>query len=221
MTNDQTVKQASAKDVLLVQAFADLEWLVEDNRANPAAVELATRHRTAHSGEGRETCVNCDGVGITRDDNPCMACGGSGTRGVSAPTQRMEKTLGAKFVASGEGRSNGAGEGLAAELAKLRSAYDRALSQADGADHKPIIIGNYGDLALQALPRFIAALSAHQGEVERLRKALAAIAREVEVANDVIRLERDLSGSGRVKVATAIHRIRELVALAQAEAGGE
>lgn len=54
-----------------------------------------------------------------------------------------------------------------------------------------------------------------------LSAALTKIAREVEVVSGVIRLERDLSGTGRLKVSTAIHRIRELVALAQAEAGGE
>lgn len=41
----------------------------------------------------------------------------------------------------------------------LLEAHNRAMAQADGADHKLIIIGNNGDLALQLLPHFIAALS--------------------------------------------------------------
>lgn len=50
----------------------------------------------------------------------------------------------------------------------------------------------------------IAALSA---ENERLRKALERVAAEAKTANDVIRMNRDGGGNGRVKVATAMHRI--------------
>lgn len=43
---------------------------------------------------------------------------------------------------------------------------------------------------------------------------LEEIAREAATANEVIRLGREREGSGRVKVATALHRISELAARA-------
>ncbi len=45
---------------------------------------------------------------------------------------------------------------------------------------------------------------------ERLRKVLASIAQEARTANSVIAMKRDGSGSGRVKVATAMHRIERM-----------
>lgn len=44
--------------------------------------------------------------------------------------------------------------------------------------------------------------------------ALAAILKEATIANDVIRLKRDKSGQGRIKVATAMHRIAAIAAAA-------
>lgn len=43
-TTDVIVTQA---DRLLVDRFDHLEWLSEDGRQNPAALDLAARHRTA------------------------------------------------------------------------------------------------------------------------------------------------------------------------------
>ena len=45
-----------------------------------------------------------------------------------------------------------------------------------------------------------------------MRQALATIKAEADIANEVIRLRRDQEGSGRVKVATALHRIAETAA---------
>jgi hypothetical protein len=42
---------------------------------------------------------------------------------------------------------------------------------------------------------------------EDMAKALEAVLKEAAAANEAIRLNRDGSGSGRVKVATAMHRI--------------
>lgn len=50
-------------------------------------------------------------------------------------------------------------EALADELTKLKSTADRAIAEGFGADHKLIILGNYGGLALEAIPRIVAALS--------------------------------------------------------------
>lgn len=54
-------------------------------------------------------------------------------------------------------------------------------------------------------------------------KLLEAILAEARMANDVIKLNRDGGGQGRVKVATSMHRIeqfaREALALSQGEAG--
>lgn len=44
----------------------------------------------------------------------------------------------------------------------------------------------------------------------QLRKALGRIAQEARTANHVIALNRDGQGSGRVKVATAMHRIEKI-----------
>ncbi|MBC7149056.1 MAG: hypothetical protein H5U22_06720 [Rhizobium sp.] len=46
-------------------------------------------------------------------------------------------------------------------------------------------------------------------ENERLRAALEVINKEAKVANDVIRMNRDGGGNGRVKVATSMHRIEQ------------
>lgn len=51
-----------------------------------------------------------------------------------------------------------------------------------------------------------------------LVEALNAIQAEAIVANDVIRLNRDGGGNGRVKVATAMHRVAEIVDAAIAKA---
>lgn len=50
--------------------------------------------------------------------------------------------------------------------------------------------------------------------VERvsLRRTLNAVYREAAMANEVIRLNRDGQGQGRIKVATAMHRIAHLAA---------
>lgn len=47
-------------------------------------------------------------------------------------------------------------------------------------------------------------------KVAHLEKILAAIKAEADMANAVIALGRDREGSGRVKVATALHRIANL-----------
>jgi len=52
-----------------------------------------------------------------------------------------------------------------------------------------------------------AKLAERDKEVKRLRKAVAMIDDEARRANEVISLNRDGGGQGRVKVATAMHRI--------------
>lgn len=52
-----------------------------------------------------------------------------------------------------------------------------------------------------------ARIAALEAQLAEARKALEMIDREATIANDVIRLNRDGGGQGRVKVATAMHRI--------------
>lgn len=55
-----------------------------------------------------------------------------------------------------------------------------------------------------------------------LIKVLEIISAEARVANDVIALKRDADGQGRIKVATAMHRIAKLSEAALTKArGGE
>lgn len=65
-------------------------------------------------------------------------------------------------------------------------------------------------------PNVGAALATTAGEVSerlaKLERALTEINREATVANDVIRLNRDGDGQGRIRVATAMHRIAALAA---------
>jgi hypothetical protein len=57
----------------------------------------------------------------------------------------------------------------------------------------------------------------------KLLEALNQVLNEAAAANEVIRLNRDGQGSGRVKVATALHRIEHIAraAIAQAFNSGE
>jgi hypothetical protein len=57
------------------------------------------------------------------------------------------------------------------------------------------------------------AQQAREEEREINRKIVDAIRKEAATANEVIRLNRDGGGSGRVKVATAMHRIERLANL--------
>ncbi len=62
---------------------------------------------------------------------------------------------------------------------------------------------------MTSLPQPFQGVSASKNE-QRLLAVIEAIQREAKLANDVIRLKRDEDGQGRIKVATAMHRIAHL-----------
>lgn len=63
------------------------------------------------------------------------------------------------------------------------------------------------------------ALEAQQARIAELEKAIVSVAAEAKGANDVIRLNRDGGGSGRVKVGTAMHRIEAIARQALSSQG--
>jgi hypothetical protein len=79
----------------------------------------------------------------------------------------------------------------------------------DYADHTSAARTHRKELA--ALQAALAALSAEPADgLREVWVIMMRILNEVEVANEVIRLNRDDQASGRVKVATAIRRVVEL-----------
>lgn len=82
-------------------------------------------------------------------------------------------------------------------------------------------IGRANDFHADIHERSEATIAALKAENERLREALEQIMSEAKVSNDVIRMNRDGGGNGRVKVATAMHRIeREARAALTKQEGG-
>lgn len=79
-------------------------------------------------------------------------------------------------------------------------------------DHHPTV---------QAFARHrIATETQSQATIDELLGALKECREEAEAANNVIRLNRDGEGSGRVKVATHIQRVADITKSAIAKAGG-
>lgn len=102
-----------AKDVLLVQAFADLEWLVKDNEANPAAIALATRHRHSASSGAAGSGEDASIIGLLR----ALASDCRHTDGWEDGANTCERAADRLAALSPEARSNGAGMRKALSIA--------------------------------------------------------------------------------------------------------
>jgi len=70
--------------------------------------------------------------------------------------------------------------GLVERFRKLKETADRCIEESDGlADHKLIILANYGDLALQNVPNVVKALEAQQARIDECEKLLAKCAEQM------------------------------------------